>query len=132
MRRLPVSTQTVYSDFVDRAWTRSYQELIRAGGSPFNQKPKGRDYWYLKMAMVNNVRRRDLYLGPDNLEIRARLEDHKAFKDVRKEWMDMTRALRSARLPGPDAISGKIISGISQAGVFRRRTAVVGSAAFLL
>lgn len=130
MRRLPVSTHTLYADIVDRAWTGSYQEIVRAGGSPFRQTVKGRDYWYLKMPMVNGKRRPNLYLGPDSLSIRARISEHKALKDIRRERMDMIRALRAARLPGPDPISGKILSALSEAGAFRMRAVVVGSAAF--
>jgi hypothetical protein len=130
MQRLPVSTQTLYADIVDRAWTGSYQELVQAGGSPYRQTSKGQEFWYLKMPMVNGVRRPDLYLGPDNHEMRDRLENHKALKDIRRERMDAIRALRAARLPGPDPLSGKILSALSEAGAFRMRAVVVGSAAF--
>jgi len=130
MNRLPVSTQTQYADIVDRAWAGSYQELVRAGGSPFKQTVKGRDYWYLKMPMVNGERRADQYLGPDRPEIREQLQEHKALKQIRRERMDMIRSLRSARLPGPDPLSGKIMSALSEAGAFRMRAVVVGSAAF--
>lgn len=130
MQRLPVSTQTLYADLVDRAWTGSYQELVQAGGSPYLRTITGRDYWYLKMPMVNGERNPDLYLGPDNPEIRDYLETHKALKVIRRERMDMIRALRSARLPGPDPLSGKIMSALSEAGAFRMRAVVVGSAAF--
>jgi hypothetical protein len=80
--------------------------------------------------MVNKLRRPDLYLGPDSPDIRARLEEHKALKEIRRERMDMIRSLRSARLPGPDPLSGKIMSALSEAGAFRLRAVVVGSAAF--
>lgn len=130
MQRLPVSVQTLYADLVDRAWTGSYQELVHAGGSPYKQTVKGRDYWYLKMPMVNKARRADLYLGPDSPEVMARLEEQKSLKAIRKERMDMTRSLRSTRLSGPDPLSGKIMSALSEAGAFRMRAVVVGSAAF--
>lgn len=130
MKRLPVSTQTLYADIVDRAWTGSYQELVQAGGSPYRQTVKGQDFWYLKMPMVNGVRRPDLYLGPDSPELQQRLESHKALKDIRRERMNAIRALRAARLPGPDPMSGKILSALSEAGAFRMRAVVVGSVAF--
>ena len=130
MQRLPVSVQTLYADLVDRAWTGSYQELVHAGGSPYKQTVKGRDYWYLKMPMVNKARRPDLYLGPDGPEVMARLEKQKSLKAIRKERMDMTRSLRSTRMSGPDPLSGKIMSALSEAGAFRMRAVVVGSAAF--
>ncbi|MBU2961893.1 hypothetical protein KO516_13965 [Citreicella sp. C3M06] len=130
MQRLPVSTQTLYADLVDRAWAGSYQELVQAGGSPYKQSAHGRDYWYVKMPMVNGERRPDRYLGPDGPNVRTRLEQHKALNLIRKERMSMVRALRSSRIPGPDPISGKIMSALSEAGAFRLRAVVVGSAAF--
>ena len=128
--RLPVSLQTLYADLVDRSWSGSYQELLQAGGSPYKRTLKGRDYWYLKMPMVDGVRGRDRYLGPDSEDIRRRVNAHNDLKAVRRERRDMVRALRNARVPTPDAMSGKILSALSEAGVFRLRTVVVGTVAF--
>ena len=130
LQRLPVSVQTLYSDLVDRSWAGSFDQLIAAGGSPYCRTLSGGNYWYLKMPMVNGKRAKDRYLGPDTEDVRKRVAEHRDLKDVRKERMDMIRALRSARLPGPDPISGKILSALSEAGVFRLRAVVVGTVAF--
>lgn len=128
--RLPVSIQTVYADLVDRGWSGSYQELLQAGGSPYKRTLKGKVYWYLKMPMVNGIRGKDLYLGPDGEDVQSRLQEHGDLKEIRKQRMDMIRALRNTRLPTPDAMSGKILSALSEAGVFRLRAVVVGTVAF--
>lgn len=130
IQRLPVSLQTLYADIVDRSWSSSYGELIQAGGSPYKRSLKGRDYWYLKMPMVEGRRGKDAYLGPDSEDVRRRVSAHLDLKAVRKERLDMIRALRQARLPGPDALSGNILSALSEAGVFRLRAVVVGTVAF--
>lgn len=130
INRLPVSIQTLYADLVDRGWSGSYQELIEAGGSPYKRSLKGKDYWYLKMPMVDGVRGRDRYLGPDTGEVRRRVREHNDLKAVRQERIDLVRALRNARIPAPDAMSGKILSALSDAGVFRLRAVVVGTVAF--
>lgn len=128
--RLPVSLHTLYADLVDRSWSGSYRELFQAGGSPYKRSIKGHDYWYLKMPMVDGKRGRDRYLGPDKEDVRRRVEEHQDLKAVRKERMDMVRALRNARLPVPDPLSGNILSALSEAGVFRLRAVVVGTVAF--
>ena len=130
MQRLPISIQTLYADLVDRSWSSSYDELIEAGSSPYKRSLKGGEYWYLKMPMVNGKRKKDRYLGPDNEEVRSRVTAHKDLKEIRKDRIDMIRALRNARLPAPDPMSGKILSALSEAGVFRLRAVVVGTVAF--
>ncbi len=130
IERLPVSLQTVYADLVDRSWSGSYEELVRAGGSPYKRTLKGAEYWYLKMPMVAGRRGKDRYLGPDSEEVRRRVSAHHDLKAVRKDRTDMIRALRNARLPVPDAMSGRILSALSEAGVFRLRAVVVGTVAF--
>jgi len=42
----------------------------------------------------------------------------------------MVRALRAARLPAPDALTGDVLEACAKAGVFRLRAAVVGPVAF--
>lgn len=128
--RLPVSLQTVYSDLVDRSWSSSYGELVAAGGSPYRRELKGSGYWYLKMPMIDGKRGKDRYLGPDTEEVRSWVNAHRDLKAVRKDRLDMIRALRNARIPGPDPMSGKILSALSEAGVFRLRAVVVGTVAF--
>lgn len=128
--RLPVSIQTLYADLVDRSWSGSYSDLMQAGSSPYKRSLKGADYWYLKMPMVKGKRGKDLYLGPDSEEMRMRISEHHDLKAVRKDRLAMIRALRAARMPAPDAMSGKIMSALSEAGVFRLRAVVVGTVAF--
>lgn len=130
INRLTVSTQTLYADLVDRSWSGSYQELIKAGGSPYKRSLKGNDYWYLKMPMVDGVRGRDRYPGPDTEEVRRQVRAHIDLKAVRRERIDMVRALCNARVSAPDVTSGKILSALSDAGVFRLRAVVIDTVTF--
>lgn len=130
IQRLPLSLQTLYADLVDRSWSGVYGELLQAGGSPYKRTLKGRDYWYLKMPMVAGRRKKDLYLGPDSTEVQKRLSVHADLKAIRKDRLDMVRALRQARMPSPDPLSGNILSALSEAGIFRLRAVVVGTVAF--
>lgn len=131
INQLPVSVQTLCADLVDRSWSGSYAELLQAGGTPYKRTVKGREYWYLKPPMVNGkVQDKALYLGPHNDEVRHRLGELKDLKRIRKDRVDMVRALQQARLRGPDRFSGQILSKLAEAGFFRLRAVVVGSVAF--
>lgn len=127
---LPVSVQTLYADLVDRAWESDYRELVQSGGTPYTRTVKGREYWYVRPPKALGHRSKDIYVGPDSEEVRARIAGHNAVKAVRQDRTAMVRSLRAARLPGPDRLSGNIMSALSQAGAFRLRALIVGTAAF--
>lgn len=130
MDYLPVSIQTLYADLIDRAWASDYLELFHAGASPYKVRVKGKDYWYVRAPSVNGAEGKRIYLGPDTEEVQARIRAREGVKAVRKDRIEMVRALRSARLPAPDPLSGKIMSSLAQAGAFRLRAVIVGTAAF--
>ncbi len=131
INQLPVSVQTLYADLVDRSWGGSYTELLQAGGTPYKRTVKGRDYWYLKPPMVKGkVQGKAIYLGPDSDEVQSRIGELRDLKRVRKDRVDIVRALRHARINGPDRFSGQILSKLSAVGFFRLRAVVVGSCAF--
>lgn len=127
---LPVSLQTLYADVVDRSWGGSYAELLEAGGTPYKRSLKGRDYWYFKTSPVGTGSRKDLYLGPDTSAVRQRVDELRDLKRIRMDRISMIRALRAAGLPTPDAMSGKVLSALCEAGVSRLQAVVVGTLAF--
>src|SRR3546814_9753975 len=47
-----------------------------------------------------------------------------------RERRNMVRALRAARLPIPDRLTGEVMAALAEAGVFRLRAAIIGSIAF--
>ena len=62
--------------------------------------------------------------------MRARIQAMQERVDNLRQRRDMVRALRAARLPVPDAMSGDVMAALAEAGVFRLRAAVVGAVAF--
>lgn len=129
--RIPIAIQSLYSDLVHRAWTGNLADLTaNTGGSAYARDVKGRKYWYWRTAMKDGVRPSPLYLGPDSEEVRERLKNMADHVENLRERRDMVRALRAARLPAPDTMSGDIMAAMAEAGVFRLRAAVVGSVAF--
>ncbi len=127
---LPVSLQTLYAEVVDRSWGGSYAELLEAGGTPYKRSLKGRDYWYFKTSSVGTGSRKDLYLGPDTSAVRQRVDELRDLKRIRRDRISMIRALRAAGLPTPDAMSGKVLSALCEAGASHLQAVVVGTAAF--
>lgn len=128
--RLPVSIQTVYADLADRAWAGSFREITAAGGTPYRRRVKDRDYWYWQPPTREGIRPSARYLGSDSPEVRQRIQDRTDLAAARKDRLEMVRALRSARLPVPDALSGRVLASLADAGAFRLRAVVVGSLAF--
>lgn len=128
---LPIAIQTIYADLVQRAWTGNLLALTSQGGSAYSREVKGRLYWYWQPPTAADGKRPSAkYIGPDSEETRNRLQEMQDNVENLRQRRDMVRALRAARLPVPDAMSGNIMAAMAGAGVFRLRAAVIGSVAF--
>ncbi|RDD60941.1 nucleotidyltransferase family protein [Ferruginivarius sediminum] len=128
---LPVATQTMYADLNERAWRGNLQDLTAGtGGSAYTREVNGRKYWYWRPPSDHGKRPSPRYLGPDTDLVRQRIQELDEHTHNRRERRDMVRALRSARLPYPDKITGDVLAALAEAGAFRLRAVVVGSVAF--
>ena len=130
LERLPVSIQTLYADLADKAWTGNFREVMASGGTPYKRTHKGREYWYWQPPTKGGNRPSARYLGPDSPEVRRRIQDRTELAAARKDRLEIVRALRAARLPLPDGLSGNVLAVLAEAGAFRLRAVVVGSVAF--
>ena len=128
--RLPVPIQTLYAELVDRAWSGSIAELMAAGGAAYTREVNGRLYWYWQPSTGPDGREKARYLGPDSEEMRGRIQEQRDLATIKQERVNLVRALRAARMPGPDALSGNIVAALASAGAFRLRAVLVGSVAF--
>ena len=116
---------------MQRAWTGNLAGLAgNVGGSAYAREVKGRRYWYWRTPVENGKRPSPKYLGPDSDETRASIQAMQEHVDNLRQRRDMVRALRAARLPVPDAMSGHVMAALAEAGVFRLRAVVVGAVAF--
>lgn len=130
-QELPIAIQTIYADLVHRAWTSNIVALTSRGGSAYSREVKGRLYWYWQPPTAADGKRPSAkYIGPDSEETRLRLQEMRGEVENLRQRRDMVRALRAARLPVPDAMSGDVMAAMAEAGVFRLRATVVGSVAF--
>jgi len=129
IERLPFSAQTSYAELMERL------RLARVGefpaGSTFVSKTvKGRLYWYVQMPTGGAQSRRQIYVGPDNDALRARIAQH---GDQRADVDDRRRlvaAIVASGAPRPDRMSAEIVTALAAAGAFRLRALLIGTVAF--
>lgn len=129
-QHLPLPIQTVYAELVERC---SMDRLIAdfpITGSFFTKTASGRNYWYFRSATDEQGKRTDRYVGPDTPELRQRIQEHREAKASFRERRMMVTSLQRVGLRGPDARTGRILEALADAGVFRLRAVVVGTAAY--
>jgi len=132
IEKLSISTQTMYADLVERAWSGSVSELTGRGGSAYTRPAAdGRRYLYWQPPTIGGRRPAAEYIGIDNETNRRRIAARQETVVARKERRDMVRSLRAARLPAPDKMTGDVLAALAEAGAFRLRAGVVGSVAFM-
>ena len=127
--RLPVPIQTLYAELVDRAWTGNIAELMAAGGSAYTREVNGRLYWYWQPSSKDGEREGTRYLGPDGEDLRRRIEEQRDLTAIKRERTNLVRALRAARMPAPDGLTGNILAALASSGAFRLRAVLIGSVA---
>jgi hypothetical protein len=129
LHRLPLTVQTAYSDLLARLQEDAVLEL---GGTPVLRDRGGRKYWYSVQRLADHSIER--YLGPDNKEVRERVERAQGVKaDLKQREKQRTRLAHMCReggLPRVDAQTGKVLFALSKAGIFRLRGVLVGTHAF--
>ncbi len=135
MRRIPLSTRTVYEDLLDKKLS---QELFLdpvAGdipkGSFVTKQISGKTYWYYQSYM--DGRKVQSYIGPDTSGITSRIEGLKRYKYFAKNTQMSTIVTSLSRFPGIPKISreeGEVLQSIEHAGVFRNGGILIGTHAF--
>lgn len=126
--RFPLSLQTVYAELLERSLTAQMRDDFPQAGSFVKQTHNGRIYWYFQSQ--ESGRQRQKYVGPDSDDLRDRIKRHRAERSSERERRQMVSALKRARFPGPDPMSGEVLAALSRAGVFRLRAVVVGTVAY--
>jgi hypothetical protein len=129
-KRLPLPIQTMYAELVERAAMDRLVTDFQITGSFFTKKAGGRDYWYFREGTNQQGARVDRYVGPDSPDLQRRIEAHRQAKAGFRERRMLLTALQRAGLRGPDTLTGRVLEVLADAGVFRLRAVVVGSAAY--
>lgn len=123
-----IAIETVYAELTERCHAAAALEGVPVNASAQWRDRGGRSYLYFKWRDGERIVER--YAGPRNDATRALDERHQRRRDDRAERRDMVRMLVGARMPHPDARTGKVLAALSEAGVFRLRGVLVGTYAF--
>jgi hypothetical protein len=126
-----LTTQTLYAELVDRCAVAAFEAEFPLNGSFVRVRVKDREYWYFQQgARDASGKQPRKYVGPDNDEIRQRMANHGRAKDDYQERKRLISLLRRSGFQSPPEETGRILQVLSDAGVFRMRACLVGTAAY--
>lgn len=131
MRTIDRSYQMLYSELAQRSLDGAFATEFSLAGRFVPVTVKGRRYWYFDEPKEGGGKARR-YVGPaEDAEITARVERFKDLKaDARTRRKLVSTLVREAHLPQPDRMTGDIVEVLANAGLFRLRGVLVGTAAF--
>lgn len=128
---LPLPLQTVYAELAERALMDATERDLLGDGAFVAKVVKGRRYWYWQQTDPGApTGRRQRYVGAETPELLERIGRHRQVRAEGKQRREMVVALRAAGLPGPDAMTGRVLAALETAGAFRLRAVVVGTVAY--
>ena len=130
MTRLPLALQTSYADLIDKLLDDRLREHAREPGNFVVHLEKGRRYWY-RQFRDETGKRRQISVGPETPELLARIARQSCLIEDDRTRRDIVRSLtRTGAAPSPTARVGRVLETLADAGVFRLRGVLVGTAAF--
>lgn len=131
--RLPLPARTAYAELVDRALLEPFDALHGRATGRFVKKAQAahkQEYWWYRYLPAKSSQERDVYIGPNDDEIAARVGGYVASQKAAQDRAEIVRMLRRTRLPGPDNATGKLIEELARAGLFRTGGVLIGTHAF--
>lgn len=130
-KAVSLTTQTLYAELVDRCAVAAFEAEFPLNGSFVRVRVKDRDYWYFQQgARDASGKQPRKYVGPDNDETRQRMADHGRAKNDHRERRRLISILRRSGYQSPPEVAGRILQVLSDVGVFRMRTCLVGTIAY--
>jgi hypothetical protein len=130
IQTLSLSVHTIYSELLERAQMDAFDRDFPPNGTFVERHVKDGKYWYFNLHNSEKGETQSRYAGPDTPELRARIEQHGHQKANYKDRRTLVRTLRQAGLAAPVPLVGDLIEAFSNAGVFRMRACLIGTAAF--
>lgn len=136
MRRLPLETQTIYAELLDRLTALGARRSIgQAPGSFVAKTVKGQEYWYFQHSEPGGVQRQ-VYVGRKD-EVLDRVvaryhEDRAARLDDTASVERLCAILRAGGALTTDAPSARVLRALADAGIFHLGGVLVGTHAFVV
>lgn len=136
MRRLPLETQTVYAELLERLTMLDARRSIgQAPGSFTSKTVKGRQYWYFQHSEPGGIQRQ-VFVGRKDAELDrvvARYhEDRTALRDDVASVERLCSILRAGGALVTDTPSSRGLKALADAGVFHIGGVLVGTHAFVV
>ncbi|MHB8836096.1 MAG: GSU2403 family nucleotidyltransferase fold protein [Candidatus Methylomirabilia bacterium] len=136
MQRLPLETQTIYAELLDRLTALDARRSIgQAPGSFVAKTVKGQHYWYFQHSEPGGIQRQ-VYVGAkhaalDRVVARYR-EDRAALRDDTASVERLCAILRAGGALITDTPSARVLKALADAGVFHLGGVLVGTHAFVV
>jgi len=135
MERMPLETQTLYSEFMEQLTAFEAGRTIgKLPGTFTRKKIKGETYLYFQYSGPGGARKQ-VYLGRESPLLKKVVErfreEREAFEPDRESIGRLCALLRTGGALATDPSSGRVLRALSEAGVFHLNGVLVGTNAFI-
>ena len=131
MPSIDAAAQTVFADLNQRCADAEFDRDFPENGKFIRRTIKAREYWYYQGYDAATGTKSNRYVGTvADSETTRRVEAHDRQRVDYRTRIDAVRMLRSAGFPTADALTGRVVERLAQAGFFRLRGVLVGTVAF--
>lgn len=135
MERLPIETQTLYTELVERLTAfEALRSLGRTPGTFTRKRIKGREYVYFQYMLPDGAKRQ-AYIGPESPDLEDVISRFSAARGLaEQDRASLDRLAAQVRAGGAmlvDAPTARVIRALSDAGVFALGGVLVGTQAFI-
>lgn len=136
MNRIPLVTQTLYAELVERLIVADANRSIGNLSGCFTFKNvKGKEYCYFQSSEPGGVSRQ-IYIGPRNSAVDSFIEKYLGERqDIKEESDSINRLSTQLRIGGAnvtDAETARVLKALGDSGFFKLGGVLVGTQAFLI
>ena len=130
MKQIDLVYRTMFAELGQRCADAAFEAAFPLGGRFVSTTRNGRGYWYFDLPTDGKIHRK--YVGPrSDTEITKRVEAFREIKDDLRARRKLVSTLtREAGLTAPERFTGDVVEALANAGLFRLRGVLVGTAAF--
>jgi hypothetical protein len=136
MRRLPLETQTLYAELLERLTALDARRSIGQAPGSFTAKTvRGQPYWYFQHSEPGGIQRQ-VYVGRKDAALDSVVaryhEDRAALRDDTASVERLCAILRAGGVLVTDTPSARVLKALADAGVFHLGGVLVGTHAFVV
>ncbi|MBI3815403.1 MAG: hypothetical protein HY279_13190 [Nitrospinae bacterium] len=134
MERLPIETQTLYAELMERLTaTETHRSIGRISGCFTTKTVKSESYYYFQYSDPGGITRQ-VYIGKKSLVldkmVKQYLEEREEFKEDIGHIQRLCAQMRAGGMIITDMASSRVIKSFADSGVFALKGVLVGTHAF--